>query len=60
MAIMDRRIIYHFDWTVFTLALGLAVLGVVSVLSATWGARVMSSIRSSRGKFYGSGSARPS
>jgi rod shape determining protein RodA len=34
---LDRRIIYHFDWTVFTLALGLAGVGLVSVLSATWG-----------------------
>jgi rod shape determining protein RodA len=36
MAVFDRRIIYHFDWTVFTLALGLAGLGLLSVLSATW------------------------
>lgn len=37
MAVLDRRIIYHFDWTVFSLALGLAVIGLLSVLSATWG-----------------------
>jgi rod shape determining protein RodA len=37
MAALDRRIIYHFDWTVFVLALALAAVGVVSVLSATWG-----------------------
>jgi len=36
MARFDRRIIYHFDWTVFTLTLALASLGLVSVLSATW------------------------
>ena len=36
MAAIDRRIIYHFDWTIFTLALGLAGVGLVSVLSATW------------------------
>jgi rod shape determining protein RodA len=37
MAIFDRRLIYHFDWTVFVLALLLAGVGVVSVFSATWG-----------------------
>jgi len=37
MAALDRRIIYHFDWTVFTLSLGLAGVGLLSVLSATWG-----------------------
>jgi rod shape determining protein RodA len=37
MAVLDRRIIYHFDWTIFSLAIGLAVIGLLSVLSATWG-----------------------
>ena len=37
MAAIDRRIIYHFDWTVFTVALGLASIGLLSVFSATWG-----------------------
>jgi rod shape determining protein RodA len=37
MASFDRRIIYHFDWTVFTIALSLAGLGLLSVVSATWG-----------------------
>jgi rod shape determining protein RodA len=37
MATLDRRIIYHFDWTVFVLALLLAGVGVLSVFSATWG-----------------------
>jgi rod shape determining protein RodA len=37
MAALDRRIIYHFDWTVFVLALALAGVGLISVLSATWG-----------------------
>jgi rod shape determining protein RodA len=34
---LDRRMIYHFDWTVFTLALALGSVGLLSVLSATWG-----------------------
>ncbi len=34
---LDRRFVYHFDWTLFTMALGLAALGLLSVLSATWG-----------------------
>jgi len=37
MAALDRRIIYHFDWTIFTLALSLCGLGLLSVVSATWG-----------------------
>ena len=37
MAALDRRMIYHFDWGVFVLALALAGVGVTSVLSATWG-----------------------
>jgi rod shape determining protein RodA len=37
MAIFDRRIIYHFDWAVFLLALMLAGVGLLSVFSATWG-----------------------
>jgi rod shape determining protein RodA len=37
MAALDRRTIYHFDWTVFTLALSLCGLGLLSVVSATWG-----------------------
>jgi rod shape determining protein RodA len=32
----NRRLIYHFDWTLFLLALTLAAIGVISVLSATW------------------------
>lgn len=37
MTAFDRRIVYHFDWTIFALALALSGVGVVSVLSATWG-----------------------
>jgi rod shape determining protein RodA len=37
MAAIDRRIIYHFDWTLLSLALALAGVGLVSVISATWG-----------------------
>jgi rod shape determining protein RodA len=37
MAEIDRRIIYHFDWTLFSLALALCGVGVLSVVSATWG-----------------------
>jgi rod shape determining protein RodA len=33
---IDRRLIYHFDWTLFALAIAIASIGVVSVLSATW------------------------
>jgi rod shape determining protein RodA len=37
MASIDRRVLYHFDWTVFGLALALGGVGVLSVFSATWG-----------------------
>lgn len=37
MASFDRRMVYHFDWSVFILALMLAGIGVLSVFSATWG-----------------------
>src|SRR6516165_4568654 len=33
---LDRRMLLHFDWTIFTLALALGGVGLVSVLSATW------------------------
>ncbi|HEY2114859.1 MAG TPA: rod shape-determining protein RodA [Candidatus Angelobacter sp.] len=33
---LDRRMLLHFDWTVFTVALALGGVGLVSVLSATW------------------------
>jgi rod shape determining protein RodA len=33
---LDRRMLYHFDWTVFTVALALGGVGLLSVLSATW------------------------
>ncbi len=33
---LDRRMLYHFDWTVFTVALALGAAGLLSVLSATW------------------------
>ena len=37
---LDRRMLLHFDWTIFMVALALAGVGLVSVLSATWtGAR---------------------
>jgi len=39
MAAIDRRIIYHFDWTLFSLALALCGVGILSVVSATWGGR---------------------
>jgi rod shape determining protein RodA len=39
MAALDRRIIYHFDWTLFSLALALCGVGVLSVISATWGGK---------------------
>jgi rod shape determining protein RodA len=39
MAALDRRIIYHFDWTLFSLALALCGIGVLSVVSATWGSK---------------------
>ncbi|HKV55436.1 MAG TPA: rod shape-determining protein RodA [Candidatus Binataceae bacterium] len=34
---LDRRMLYHFDWTVFVLVLALGGVGLLSVLSATWG-----------------------
>src|SRR5690242_17096630 len=33
---IDRRLVYHFDWTLFLMTLGLACLGLLSVLSASW------------------------
>jgi rod shape determining protein RodA len=36
MPTVDRRLILHFDWTVFTLALGLASIGLISVISASY------------------------
>ncbi len=36
MAAIDRRLVLHFDWTLFGLSLCLAAIGVVSVLSATY------------------------
>jgi len=39
MAALDRRIIYHFDWTLFSLALALCGVGILSVVSATWGGK---------------------
>jgi rod shape determining protein RodA len=33
----DRRIILHFDWTVFLIVLGLAGIGLISVISASYG-----------------------
>ncbi len=36
MAGIDRRLLLHFDWTLFGLSLCLAAIGVVSVLSATY------------------------
>jgi rod shape determining protein RodA len=37
MAGIDRRLVLHFDWTLLALSLGLAAIGVISVLSATYG-----------------------
>src|SRR5712692_9300540 len=37
MAVFDRRLILHFYWTMFSLALGLCLVGLISVLSATHG-----------------------
>ncbi len=39
MPTIDRRLLYHFDWTVLSLALALCGVGVLSVVSATWGGR---------------------
>jgi rod shape determining protein RodA len=33
---LDRRMLLHFDWTIFVMALGLGGIGLISVLSATW------------------------
>jgi rod shape determining protein RodA len=33
---LDRRMLLHFDWTIFTVALALGGVGLISVLSATW------------------------
>jgi rod shape determining protein RodA len=33
---LDRRMLVHFDWTIFTVGLALGGVGLVSVLSATW------------------------
>jgi rod shape determining protein RodA len=33
---LDRRMLLHFDWTIFTVAVALGGVGLVSVLSATW------------------------
>src|ERR1700675_4763063 len=37
MAAGDRRAILHFDWTLFILVLALAGIGLVSVISASYG-----------------------
>src|SRR5258708_2471066 len=34
---LDRRLGYHFDWTLFLMTLGLASVGLFGVLSAAWG-----------------------
>src|ERR1700686_4005253 len=34
---LDRRLVSHFDWTLFMMTLGLAGVGLLSVLSASWG-----------------------
>src|ERR1700722_18556010 len=39
MAALDRRIVYHFDWTLFSLALALCGVGILSAVSATWGGK---------------------
>lgn len=33
---LDRRMLLHFDWTIFVVAVALGGVGLVSVLSATW------------------------
>ncbi len=33
---LDRRMLLHFDWTVFTTTIALGSVGLLSVLSATW------------------------
>ena len=32
---LDRRLVYHFDWTLFVLTLALAGIGMLSVASAS-------------------------
>jgi len=39
MAAGDRRYILHFDWTLFILVLALAGIGLVSVISASYGGK---------------------
>jgi rod shape determining protein RodA len=36
MPAVDRRLFYHFDWTLFSIVLGLAGIGVLSVMSASF------------------------
>lgn len=36
MAAIDRRLFSHFDWTLFSLVLSLATIGLLSVVSATY------------------------
>jgi rod shape determining protein RodA len=36
MAGFDRRLVYHFDWTVFGLVLGLLGIGMLSIFSASY------------------------
>jgi rod shape determining protein RodA len=33
---LDRRMLFHFDWTIFMTAFALGGIGLISVLSATW------------------------
>ena len=34
---LDRRLIYHFDWTVFALTIAIAGVGLLTVISASYG-----------------------
>jgi rod shape determining protein RodA len=36
MAALDRRLVYHFDWTLFALVMALVSIGLISVLSASF------------------------
>src|SRR5258708_2916608 len=36
MPIVDRRLLGHFDWTLFSIVLSLAAIGVLSVMSASY------------------------
>jgi rod shape determining protein RodA len=36
MSALDRRLIYHFDWTLFVITLAIAGIGVLSVMSASY------------------------